>query len=327
MFLIAALILATLPIPVLAQAAASASPSPAAPAPPAWHNPTGTQYSIFDPCGGPKEILNKIDPSPCVLVAGQSEASFGYTTLTTNGNVAIGGRKFNFDLPIAGNANVYPNLLLTFGVTQASQLSFTLPSDVGIGTMRLGGAMATTNPSFDYKQLVYFSPKAFTLAAVDLGYMAPTSNGFPSYQLQPQLSQPLGANWSAGMWWTFLNSTTPTLKQGTERSWSDPFGFYLVWSPAQGGFAFLPIVEHQFNPNRTTVVADVAQILSRRVLINLAYGGLGVSATGNGGFAHTLTFSSNANPRFFGATLYFMTGALSNLPPQPPAPSPAPTAQ
>src|SRR5690242_7590306 len=72
-FLLAALILATLSMPGLAQATTTPSRSPAAPTAPVWHNPAGTQYSIFDPCGGPKEILNKIDPSPCVLVVGQSE--------------------------------------------------------------------------------------------------------------------------------------------------------------------------------------------------------------------------------------------------------------
>jgi hypothetical protein len=34
-----------------------------------WHNPPNTSYSIFDPCGGPKELLNKFGPTPCVYIA------------------------------------------------------------------------------------------------------------------------------------------------------------------------------------------------------------------------------------------------------------------
>src|SRR5215469_14906955 len=68
----------------------SATPQPTVSAP-IWHNPPNTPYSIFDPCAGPKEIFNKINPSPCVLVLGQAEVAFGYANINVHGNVSAVG--------------------------------------------------------------------------------------------------------------------------------------------------------------------------------------------------------------------------------------------
>ncbi len=308
---------------ILAAAASpAASPSPA----PVWHNPVGTNFSIFDPCGGPKELLNKINPSPCVLVLGQAQVSIGYANVNTHGTVSVNGPHNGFDLPISGNANVIPNLLVAFGVSKSSQFQITLPSDVNVSAMRLGSTSATTDTSFYYKQLVYFNPKVFTLAAVNLGYVAPTgTSSSPAYSAELDLSQPLNANVSFGAFWTFKNAATPTGLETTQRGWSDPIGAYVSWSPAQGGFAFFPLVSHEFNPNRTTVILDAAQLLGRRFLINVEYGGLGISAASSGPFGNTFTFAADAYPRIFSVSLYYLAGAESNLPPMPPAPSPTTT--
>jgi hypothetical protein len=120
---------------------------PASPAPqsaPVWHNPVGTRYSIFDPCGGAKELLNKINPSPCVLISGQAMVAGGYSNVITNGSVSVTGPIRNgINLPISGNANIYPNLLMAFGVSPSSQLQISLPSSVNINTQRFGTANAS----------------------------------------------------------------------------------------------------------------------------------------------------------------------------------------
>lgn len=54
------------------------SPSPSQPMPSVWHNPPNTNFSIVDPCGGPKELLNKFGPTPCVYVAGEAVVSAGF---------------------------------------------------------------------------------------------------------------------------------------------------------------------------------------------------------------------------------------------------------
>jgi hypothetical protein len=287
-----------------------------------------TPYSILDVCGGPKELLSKINPSPCVLVLGQAQVSFGYVNVNTHGTVSLTGPQQNgFVLPIAGNANVYPTLVIATGVSSRSQVQITAPSYVALSTPHLGSTNAATDTSFNYKQLVYFSPTKFTLAAVAVGYAAPTGTNSigPSYSIQPQLAQPLNLNLTAGAFWTFANADVNNA--GTvQRGWSDPLGLYLAWAPARANFAILPIVTHSFNPNLTTFILDAAYLFNRHALLNFAYGGLGESSSTTLPFATNLTFAANVNPRVFAATLYFLIGGESNLPPMPlPAASPAPT--
>lgn len=301
------------------------SPSPAQPNPSVWHNPPYTNLSIIDPCGGPKELLNKINPSPCVLIEGEAMFWAGYANVNIHGNVSASGPQKGFELPFSGNANIYPNLSMAFGVSATSQLQITMPSDVSVSTQRLGSASGTTNLALDYKQLVYFNQTKFTMAAVQLGYVAPTGSSFgPAYRIQPMLYQPLNPNVGVGAVWTFQNAATPVSLGSTQRGWSDPILFYLEWSPAQGGFAFFPIVSHSFNPNRTTVLADAAQLFGRHLLLNVEYGGLGVSAAATGGLNHAFTFGGTAYPRLFSATIYYLMGE-SNLPPTPAAPTPTST--
>ena len=304
-------------------------PSPAA-APtsaPVWHNPVNTPYSIVDVCGGPKELLSKINPSPCVLVLGQAQLSVGYAIINTHGSASLSGPQNGFVLPISGNANVYPTFVMAVGVSSRSQLQISAPSNVDVTTQRLGGTSAATDTAFNYKQLLYFSPTKFTLLAVAFGYTAPTSGSSlgPSYTIQPQLAQPLNANVTLGAFGTFKNAD---INQGgsVQRAWSIPIGFYLAWSPARANFGVLPIVTHEFNPNRTTVILDAAYLFNRHMLLNVAYGGLGISSSTALPFAPNLTFATNVNPRIFAAQLYFLIGGESNLPPMPPAPPPATTA-
>lgn len=327
-----AVLLSLGPSGVLAESQAEPSPTPAATqtmAPssataPVWHNPPYTNLSIIDPCGGPKELLSKINPSPCVLVEGEALFFAGYANVNTHGNVSVSGPQSGFELPISGNANIYPNLAMAFGVSATSQIQITMPSDVDVSTQRLGSASAATNTAFNYKQLVYFSQTKFTLAAVDLGYIAPTGNSFgPSYSIQPILFQPLSPDVGIGGAWTFQNSASPVGPGSTQRGWSDPLLLYLSWSPARSSFAFFPVVSHNFNPNRTSIILDGAQLFGRHFLFNVEYGGLGLSAAATGPFNHTFTFAADANPRIFAATIYYLMGE-SNLPPQQPAPTPTP---
>jgi len=314
------LALALVARPAAAQETPSPSPSPAAQNAPVWHNPASTPYSILDPCAGPKELLSKINPSPCVLVLGQAQVSFGYANVNTHGTVSLAGPQQNgFVLPIAGNANVYPSLTIAAGVSSRSQFQITVPSYVAISTARLGSTSAASDTAFNYKQLVYFSPTKFTLAAVAVGYTAPTGTSSigPSYSIQPQLGQPLNLNLTVGAFWTFQNADMNNA--GTiQRGWSDPFGVYLAWAPARADFAILPIVTHSFNPNLTTFMLDGAYLFNRHTLLNLAYGGLGASSSTALPFTPSLTFATNVNPRVFASTLYFLIGGESNLPPMPP---------
>lgn len=339
---IAALAMSALPAMSAAQTTPASTPSlaPTAPAqPPAaqpvWHNPPNTNLSIFDPCGGPKELLNKFGPTPCVYVRGEAMISAGYTNVTTHGALQVSGNGplgLSASLPISGNANVYPSLLIAFGVSTNAQLQITLPSDVRVNTQRIGTFGSTSNPSFNYKQRVFFSPTKYTQLAVDLGYTAPIEGGGvnsagPSYQVQLDFSQPLNANVAIGPWWTFKNARSAGLAQAGERSWSDPLGLYVAWSPANSGFMLIPLIYHDFNPNRTAIAVQAVQLLSRHVSLAVSYGGAESSIQSNGPFAQALNFAVNSSPRVFGINLYYLINE-SNLPPQPPAPAatPAPSA-
>lgn len=309
----------------LPSATPAAPPAPAAASAAEWHNPPYTNLSIVDPCGGPKELLSKINPSPCVVIQGEAMFWAGYANVNTHGSVSVNGPHSGFELPISGNANIYPNLTMAFGVSAHSQFQITTPSDVNVSTQRLGSAAGATNTVLNYKQMVYFNQTKFTMGSIQLGYTAPTGNSFgPAYQIEPMLYQPLNPNIGIGATWTFTNSASPTGIGQTERGWSDPILLYLSWSPAAGGFGFFPVVEHNFNPNQTTVIADAAQLLGRHFLFNVEYGGLGVSAAATGPFDHGFSFAANSNPRLFAATIYYLMGE-SNLPPMPPAPTPSAT--
>jgi hypothetical protein len=135
--------------------------------------------------------------------------------------------------------------------------------------------------------------------------------------------QPFNQDIGLGGTWSFQNATQSTALRTTQRVWSDPILLYLSYSPPASPLALFPIVQHNFNPNRTIVLGDVMYLFSRHFLISAEYGGLGYSAAATGPFNHLLTFSATANPRIFGVDLYYLIGE-SNLPPPPP-PAPAPT--
>lgn len=331
---------AVFPIRAFAQTAtepsptASNNPTPASQSPhaPVWHNPPNTNYTIVDPCGGPKELLNKFGPTPCVYVAGEAMISAGYANINTRGNAQITGNGppgFSTNLPLSGNANVYPQLLMVFGVTANSQLQFGLPSEVQVNSQHFGTFTATSEPSVNYKQRVFFSPRKYTQIAVDLGYTPPLEGGGinvsgPAYQIQLDVAQPLSTELTVAAWWTFKNALSRSLFQSSERGWSDPLGFYLAWMPAHTNLAVFPVVYHDFNPNRTAIIGEVAQLLSRHLSIVVAYGGAQTSSESNGAFRQVFNFATNSSPRVLTATLYFLINE-SNLPPQTPASSPSPT--
>ncbi|MGZ3507758.1 MAG: hypothetical protein ACXWNJ_05055 [Vulcanimicrobiaceae bacterium] len=313
--------------------AQTARPSPAASASPAatavWHNPPNTNYSIVDPCGGPKELLNKFGPTPCVYVAGEAVVSAGFANINTHGGLEFRGNGplgLNRNLPISGTANVYPSLFMAFGVSPNAQLQFTLPSEVQVNTQRLGSFSAVSDPSFNYKQRVFFSPTKYTQLAIDLGYTAPTEGAGintpgPAYQIQLDLAQPLNLNLSFGAWWTFKNAVSTSLTQGNQRAWSDPLGIYFAWSPANSSFEILPVIYHDFNPNRTVLVGQVVQLLGRHLSVAISYGGVETSMQSNGPFAQAFNFAINSSPRVLSGNIYYLINE-SNLPAQPSAPSP-----
>lgn len=318
-------------LPSVAASAQSSMPSPAPSATPApvWHNPPNTSFSIFDPCGGPKELLNKFGPTPCVYIAGEAMVSAGYSNISAHGAVSVSHGGLAASLPLSGNANVYPSLLLVFGVSPSSQFQITAPSAVSVNTARVGTFSAASDTSFNYKQRVFFSPTAFTQLAIDLGYTAPTNGGGitspgPAYQIQLDLAQPLNANVSVGPWWTFKNSVSTSLTGGSMRAWSDPLGIWFAWSPQNGSFEVLPVVYHSFNPNKTALIGQVVQLLSRHLSVAVTYGGTETSTQSNGPFAQSFNFAANSSPRIFGVNFYYLINE-SNLPPQPPPPKPTPT--
>ena len=319
-------------LPSFVASAQSATPAPTSSptAAPVWHNPPNTNYSIFDPCGGPKELLSKFGPSPCVYILGEAMVSAGYSNISVHGSVSASHGALAASLPLSGNANVYPSLLLVVGVSPSSQLQITAPSTVSVNTARLGTFTAASDTSFSYTQRVFFSPTAFTQAAIGLGYTAPTNGGGitspgPSYQIQLDLAQPLNANVSVGPWWTFKNAGSTSLTGGTTRGWSDPLGIWLAWSPQYSSFEVLPIVYHSFNPNRTALIGQIVQLLSRHLSVALTYGGTETSIQSNGPFAQSFNFAANSSPRIFAVNFYYLINE-SNLPPQqPPAPKPTAT--
>jgi hypothetical protein len=284
---------------------------------------------IFDPCGGPKELLNKFGPTPCVYISGEAMVSAGYSNISAHGAVSVSHGALAASLPLSGNANVYPSLLLVFGVSPSSQFQITAPSVVSVNTARLGTFSAASDTSFNYKQRLFFSPTAYTQLAIDLGYTAPTNGSGitspgPSYQIQLDLAQPLNANVSVGPWWTFMNSASTSVTGVTTRAWSDPLGIWFAWSPQYSSFEVLPVIYHSFNPNRTVLIGQIVQLLSRHLSVALTYGGTETSTQSNGPFAQSFNFAANSSPRIFGVNFYYLINE-SNLPPQPPPP-PKPTA-
>lgn len=259
--------------------------------------------------------------------------SAGYSNLNAHGAVSASHGALAASLPLSGNANVYPGLLLVFGVSPSSQFQITAPSVVSVNTARLGSFSASSDPSFDYKQRLFFSPTAFTQLAIALGYTAPTNGGGitspgPSYQIQLDLAQPLSPNASLGPWWTFKNSTSASLTGASTRMWSDPLGIWFAWSPQNSTFEVLPVVYHSFNPNRTALIGQVVQLLSRHLSVAVTYGGAETSTQANGPFAQSFNFAANSYPRIFSVNFYYLINE-SNLPPAPPptaaAPTPTPT--
>lgn len=250
--------------------------------------------------------------------------SAGYSNISTHGSVSVSHGALAASLPLSGNANVYPSLLLVFGVSPSSQFQITAPSAVSVSTARFGTFSAASDTSFNYKQRLFFSPTKFTQLAIDLGYTAPTNGGGitspgPSYQIQLDLAQPLNANVSVGPWWTFQNSASTSLTGVTTRAWSDPLGIWFAWSPQNSSFEVLPVIYHEFNPNRTVLIGQVVQLLSRHLSVALTYGGAETSTQSNGPFAQSFNFASNSYPRIFGVNFYYLINE-SNLPPQPPPP-------
>jgi hypothetical protein len=255
--------------------------------------------------------------------------SAGYSNISAHGAVSVSHGELATSLPLSGNANVYPSLLLVFGVSPSSQFQITAPSAVTVNTARFGSFSASSDPSFDYKQRVFFSPTAFTQVAIDLGYTPPASSSGitspgPTYQIQLDVAQPLNANVSVGPWWTFENSASTSLTEGTTRGWSAPLGIWFAWSPQNSGFEVLPVVYHSFNPNRTALIGQVAQLLSRHLSVAVTYGGAEISRQSNSPFAQTFNFAANSSPRIFGVNFYYLINE-SNLPPPPPAPVPTAT--
>jgi hypothetical protein len=266
-------------------------------------------HPIFDPCAGPKELLDKLEPTPCVLITGQAIISGGYENINAKGTATIGGPQQR-QFPISANANVYPLLFFAFGVSGRSQIQITPPSTVNLMTQHLGNATVTTDTALTYKQLLYYNPKSFVLAGVSVGYTDPTGDTSlgPAYQIEPGVSWPLNDNFSMGAYWTFENATESTESGRTQRAWNAPIAIYADWSPANAGFLLQLLSIHEFNPNRTELLVDASQLLNRHALVNVEYGGLSVSAAGTTPFAPKLTFTANAHPRIFSMTLYFLVG-------------------
>ena len=317
--------------PASAQLASpSPSPHPTVAAAPTWHNPPNSTFSIFDPCGGRKELLLKFGPTPCVYVLGEGMVSAGYTNISAHGALTLPHGAQEVSLPLSGNANVYPSLLMAFGVSPSSQLQITAPSQVVVNTGRFGSFSAASNISFNYKQRLFFSPTTYTQGSIDLGYTAPTNGGGvtssgPAYQIQLLFAQPLNANVSIGPWWTFKNAQAAGLTQTKERAWSDPLGAYIIWSPLHSSFDIIPVVYHDFNPNRTAIAVQVVQLLTRHLSFAVTYGGVETTSQSNGPSAQVFTFAANSSPRVFSANLYYLINE-SNLPPRSAAAAPSATA-
>ena len=254
--------------------------------------------------------------------------SAGYENISAHGALQLTGNGtlgLTKGFPISGNANVYPSILLVFGVSPSSQIQITAPSEVNVNTQRFGTFNAASNIALNYKQRVLFSATRFTQLAVDLGYVPPTSEDAinspgPTYQIQLDLAQPLNANLTFGPWWTFKNARSSGYMQTSQRVWSDPLGAYLAWSPAHSTFEVVPVVYHTFNPNKTVLIGDVVQLLSRYLSISLSYGGAESSTQSNGPIAQVFNYATNASPRVFTANLYYLINQ-SNLPPQQPEPT------
>lgn len=146
-------------LPSLAASAQTATPSPSPPpaAAQVWRNPPSTNLSIFDPCGGPKELLNKFGPTPCVYISGEAMVSAGYSNISAHGSVSASHGAFAASLPLSGNASVYPDLLLVFGVSPSSQVQISTPSEVSVNTARFGTFSAASDTSLNYKQRVFLA--------------------------------------------------------------------------------------------------------------------------------------------------------------------------
>ena len=95
-----------------------------------------------------------------MYIEGEGMVSAGYENIGAHGALQLTGNGtlgLTKSFPIFGNANVYPSILLAFGVSPSSQLQVTAPSEVNVNTQRFGNFNAASNIALDYEQRVFFS--------------------------------------------------------------------------------------------------------------------------------------------------------------------------
>lgn len=300
----------------------SASPAPsAAPKLPA----------NFDPCGGLHELINKIGLTPCVFVPNEVLISAGWATVNVNGNAsATGPFGRTFTAGISGKIIAYPISTVVVGVSSQAQLQLTPQSFARVDSGRFGTVFAgSTDWSFSFKQRLYFNPKIFTQAGLEVTYSAPTGSAGlaapgPSYELNPIVSQPFTPTIGVIAGFPVKNEATAvTAGLGQRRTTFTPT-LLPYWS-SPGGTLIGVVASHSFQPNVTTFAGAVEQQFGQHVLVSAVYGGNGVAIEVPGPLRGLIPIQLSGSPRAFDTNIYWMIGnsvspnPYTTPPPQQPA--------
>ncbi len=145
-----------------------------------------------DPCGGPSEIINKLGPTPCNAVPGQTIISTTYTNTSATGRINLP----RFAPTIGGHIVEYPTPVVLIGVSPTIQFEFTPPSVGTITSGRVGQITGNTDTTYGFQKRLPINMNSHMLTAYGASVTFPTGTppfqgNSPSYQAWAALLQPL----------------------------------------------------------------------------------------------------------------------------------------
>jgi hypothetical protein len=286
--------------------AATASPTPAAastPAPrPTWPS------KLFDPCGGPAELLVKGFPnSPCSFVLGEAVVETTYATTSIPSNTTFELTKGSFTTRGASNAFTFPNALIIVGVSPRAQISVTLPSSQVLNTSQLGSFAGATNMVFTYRDLLYFNPKGNAFGVLQLSDQVPSGSPVfagvgPIYVVQPYINVPFGKAITLAAVLPFTNEFVSQSAGGGQRGWTFSPMLTPSWR-SRGGTLIAIAFMHTFNPDTNPISINIGQLLGRNLMVKGSFGGLNYSDSYAVRYPGVIRGATTGRPRV--AELYF----------------------
>jgi hypothetical protein len=269
-----------------------------------------------DPCGGPSEIINKIGPTPCTAVRGQTIISTTYSNTSVTGRINLP----RFAPTIGGHIVEYPTPLVLVGISPTIQFEFTPPSVVTVASGRSGQlTTGNTDTTYGFQKRLPINLKSHTLTAYGASVTFPTGTppfqgSGPSYQAWGGVLQPLPLHLSLTAQARFEYKSGTNSSGQAQRFWVflPTLVFGYVSRGGTGLFVqaeFPSRIAPQTGGSPITIVA-VEQQLGAHVMLEAYYGltaqGRNIALTPA---ASNLPISVNA--RALGVSVNFLLGRPS----------------